>query len=593
MCGIIGYVGKKEKTLSVLIEGLKNLEYRGYDSAGVAYPFKDQVKVVKQEGKICSLEKIISFDDQTKCGIGHTRWATHGKPSVMNAHPHSHGKFTLVHNGIIENAGILKEGLKKKGVIFDSDTDTEVAVAVLNDIYQAELDIEVSIQKLMKTVKGSYAFAILCEDDLEHIYVAKNASPLIIGVGKNEMYIASDVPAILNKTNQYQLLEDMEYAKVGQDTVHIYTLNGVEVYRDTLTFEGDMEIAQKHGYEHFMLKEMMEQPEILKQLFETYFGQLDTWRENLPDLRKYQQIDIVACGSAYHAGLVGKYYIEEVLHIPVCVSLASEYRYQTIFPNRNCLVIAVSQSGETADTLACLKMVKEYHMDTLAIVNVVGSSIAREADYVLYTKAGYEIAVATTKAYTAQVLCFLLLTFAYQHSTFTKEEVQEFYEVSNLLLQQNFGTMVDRIRTAKQIFFLGRQRDYALSMEASLKLKEISYLMSVAYAAGELKHGTISLIEENTPVIAFITDPKVAEKTISNIKEVRARGAYVIVIVSELLERDVIDCYDEKIVIPNVMPFLTPIAAMLPMQLLAYEVAKKNGCEIDQPRNLAKSVTVE
>lgn len=592
MCGIIGYVGKKEKTLSVLIEGLKNLEYRGYDSAGIAYFDSGQIEVVKQTGKILALENKIKKQIDTYCGIGHTRWATHGKPTVLNAHPHHHGKFVLVHNGIIENADDLKKELLKEGYNFYSDTDTEVAVALLDSIYRRRCDVLVSIHELMELLEGSYAFEILCEDYPNDIYVAKNASPLIIGIGSQEMYVASDVPAILQETSKYMILEDMEYGKVEKNGVHIYNMAQEEVPKSILEFEGSMDSAKKNGYAHFMLKEMMEEPDILKDLFYSYRKDPESWKHDLPDFEKYREIDIVACGSAYHAGMIGKCYLENYLKIPVTVSLASEYRYQTLFSRHDKLVIVVSQSGETADTLACLKLVKEHGMDTLAIVNVVGSSIARAADYVLYTKAGYELAVATTKAYIAQVAAFLFIALSYRKVKLEQVDIETLYNIQKKILDIHHSEIIKYLSNASRIFFIGRQVDYAIAMEASLKLKEISYLMSDAYAAGELKHGTISLIEEGTPVVAIVTDPKVAEKTISNIKEVKARGAYVVLVISSDLD-DSFDWCDQKIVIPEVSSILMPLVTILPLQMLAYDIALNKGCDIDQPRNLAKSVTVE
>lgn len=592
MCGIIGYVGKKDKTQSVLMDGLTNLEYRGYDSAGIAYFDSQNIEILKQTGKVHTLSSLIEKPISTYCGIGHTRWATHGKPTILNAHPHQHGKFALVHNGIIENADVLKTKLSEEGYQFYSDTDTEVAVALLDCFYQKNHDILLSIYELMKRLEGSYAFAILCEDDPDSIYIAKNESPLIVGVGNLEMYVASDVPAILQETSKYIIIEDMEYGKVEKDGVHIYNMEQEEVSKEILTFEGTMDSAKKNGYAHFMLKEMMEEPDVLKNLFQSYWKDPDVWKKNLPDFEKYREIDIVACGSAYHAGIIGKCYLENYLGIPVAVSLASEYRYQSIFSRQDKLVILVSQSGETADTLACLKLVQDYGMDTLAIVNVVGSSIARIADYVLYTNAGYEIAVATTKAYIAQVASFLLIALAFSKTHLELEDVKNLYVVQKQLLEKHYSEIVNQLSDASRIFFIGRQVDYAIAMEASLKLKEISYLMSDAYAAGELKHGTISLIQEGTPVIAVVTDPNIAEKTISNIKEVKARGAYVILIVSSQLDES-FDWCDQKIVIPKVSTLLMPLATILPLQMLAYDIALAKGCDIDQPRNLAKSVTVE
>ena len=601
MCGIIGYIGK-EKCIPKIISGLEALEYRGYDSAGIAYIKNNKVIIKKEKGKIINLKNNLNFDEETYLGIGHTRWATHGEANKVNAHPHNIGKWTIVHNGIIENYAELKLELLDKGYTFKSDTDTEVACAKLDDLYKDEKDILKTLKKATTIFKGSYAFGIICSDDSSNLYAIRNTSPLIIATSDEGNFIASDVPAILNYTNKYILLDDCEIAKISNNSINIYNSSLEEIKKDILTFEGSMEVAAKNGYEHFMLKEINEQDKVFKDTINFYFdGTIDSLKNNFSFLDKYKKIDIVACGSAYHTGLIGKYLIENYANIPVNVEVASEYRYKKCFYDKNTLVILVSQSGETADTLAALRKAKDDNIDTLAIVNVIGSSIAREADKVIYIKAGCEIAVATTKAYTAQLAIFSLIT---TYLGFINKIIDE-NELTNLLDDfkkmpkeikkiidnfKNYFDIADKIFKNKQIFFIGRGIDYAISMEASLKLKEISYINSVAYQAGELKHGTISLIEKNTPVIAIATDKKLYEKTVSNIKEVKSRGANVILVSNQLPEDKF---YDDLILIPQIHPILVSILTIIPLQLLAYEVAKNNNCDIDKPRNLAKSVTVE
>ena len=601
MCGIIGYIGK-EKCIPKIIRGLEALEYRGYDSAGIAYIKNNKVIIKKEKGKIINLKNNLDFDEETYLGIGHTRWATHGEANKVNAHPHNIGKWTIVHNGIIENYAELKLELLDKGYTFKSDTDTEVACAKLDDLYKDEKDILKTLKKATTIFKGSYAFGIICSDDSSNLYAIRNTSPLIIATSDEGNFIASDVPAILNYTHKYILLDDCEIAKISNNSINIYNSSLEEIKKDILTFEGSMEVAAKNGYEHFMLKEINEQDKVFKDTINFYFdGTIDSLKNNFSFLDKYKKIDIVACGSAYHTGLIGKYLIENYANIPVNVEVASEYRYKKCFYDKYTLVILVSQSGETADTLAALRKAKDDNIDTLAIVNVIGSSIAREADKVIYIKAGCEIAVATTKAYTAQLAIFSLIT---TYLGFINKIIDE-NELTNLLDDfkkmpkeikkiidnfKNYFDIADKIFKNKQIFFIGRGIDYAISMEASLKLKEISYINSVAYQAGELKHGTISLIEKNTPVIAIATDKKLYEKTVSNIKEVKSRGANVILVSNQLPEDKF---YDDLILIPQIHPILVSILTIIPLQLLAYEVAKNNNCDIDKPRNLAKSVTVE
>ncbi len=589
MCGITGYIGKNKKAIDVVINGLESLEYRGYDSAGIAYVLDNKVNIVKEQGKIINLKSKLDFSIQSNLAIGHTRWATHGEPNQINSHPHSQGKFTIVHNGIIENYLELKQELLENGYKFKSSTDTEVACAYMDFLYNKNKNILLTLNEVSKIFRGSYAFGIICSDDLNNLYALRKTSPLIIANGNGENYIASDVPAILRYTNKYMLLDDMEIAKISNDKVEVYNKDLKVIKKDILEFEGSFESSMKGGYEHFMLKEIHEEPTVFKNTINAYF---DGDFKNIPDLSKYNNIHIVACGSAYHTGLIGKYLIEKYANIPVYVEVASEYRYKHNFYDKNTLVILVSQSGETADTLASLRMVKEEGIDTLSIVNVVGSSIARESKYVIYTKAGCEIAVATTKAYLAQITIFALLTM-YLTNNKSEEILNEINNIPSILEENvniDYNYIANEIYQNQNIFFIGRGIDYAICMEGSLKLKEISYINSVAYQAGELKHGTISLIEKNTPVIAICTDESLLEKTISNIKEVKARGAKVIFITTS----DIVgDFYDFKISVSKVNELLQPITTIVPLQLIAYNVAKLNGCDIDKPRNLAKSVTVE
>ena len=601
MCGIIGYVGR-DLCIPKIISGLEALEYRGYDSAGIAYVENKKIKIIKEKGKIANLKKLLDFNANTNLGIAHTRWATHGAASKTNAHPHSVNSFTIVHNGIIENYSELKESLIKKGYIFKSETDTEVACAVIADLYKEKKDILLSLNAATKVFRGSYALGIICADDKNTLYAMRNTSPLIVATSPSGNFIASDVPAILKYTNKYILLDDLEIAKITADNITIYNKDLNIVKKEIKTFEGTFEAAAKNGYEHFMLKEINEQDKVFSDTVNYYFdGSIASLKKNFTFLDKFSKIDIVACGSAYHTGLVGKCLIEKYASIPVNVEVASEYRYKKCFYDNDTLVILVSQSGETADTLAALRKAKSDGITTMAIVNVVGSSIAREADHVIYIKAGCEIAVATTKAYLAQLAIFSLLSIylGYKNKGIKKSELEKiFTDLKKLpkLIKNTINSselyfdIADKIYKNKQIFFIGRGIDYALSMEGSLKLKEISYINSVAYQAGELKHGTISLIEKNTPVIALATDTELIEKTISNIKEVKARGAYVIYVSNEEPREKF---YDELILLPCIHPILESILTIIPLQLLAYKVAKNNKCDIDQPRNLAKSVTVE
>lgn len=598
MCGIIGYIGKNN-ALKVITDGLKQLEYRGYDSSGIAIKNKNEIKIFKSVGKIKELEKKIDYTIQSDIGIGHTRWATHGSVNITNSHPHKVGSITLVHNGIIENYEQLKQELIKNNYQLKSDTDTEIACGYIDYLYQKDKNIITTLNKIKDIFKGSYAFAILVDND-NYLYATRKDSPLIIAKGENENYLASDVPAILKYTNQYYLLDNYEIAILEKDDIKILKDNK-EIKKELLTFNYNIETSLKNGYDHFMLKEINEQDKLVESLINVYLQDKKTLLNKMPDFKKYNQIHIVACGSAYHAGLVGKYLIEKYANTKVYVEVASEYRYNKLFFDKKTLVIIISQSGETADSLASLRIAKENKIDTLAIVNVYGSSIAREASKTLYINAGCEIAVATTKAYTLQLLMlsFIALAMGIQKELIDDssfEDIKKYYtklpQLMHNEIKRDLKNIAKNIYKKNNIFFIGRGIDYALSLEGSLKLKEISYIHSEAYPAGELKHGTISLIEKNTPVIAIVTDENIYEKTISNIKEVASRGAYVILIISKHLDKDG-DFYNEKIVIENTDSLINSLTAIIPLQLLAYNIALLKGCDIDKPRNLAKSVTVE
>ena len=604
MCGIVGYIGKKTNLKKVLIEDLKVLEYRGYDSSGVAI-YDGNINIVKSKGKISELEnklKNIDIKDAT-LGIAHTRWATHGEANDINSHPHRNGKVTLVHNGIIENYSELKKELIKKRYSFESDTDTEVICALLDDILKEETNHVKVIKKATELLKGSYALGIIFDDDFNHLYAVRKDSPLIIGVCNDCNLIASDVTAIIGHTKSYMLISDYEIVKLSNDKVEVFGNDLKPISKEILEVSWDINQAQKGGYSHFMLKEIHDEPSVLKDTISSYIENVDTLIKKMPDLSKYNNIHIVACGSAMHAGLVGKSLIEEYAMIPVTVELASEYRYKRNFYDDKTLVIFISQSGETADTIAALRNVNNDGIDTLAIVNVVGSTIAREAKEVLYIRAGVEIAVATTKAYTLQVamLVLIAINLGYINKKIERDTadgvLKEFATIPSLIEkiindEDKCIEIAKDIYKAKDVFFLGRGVDYSLSMEGSLKLKEISYIHSEAYAAGELKHGTISLIEEGTNVVGLMSVNSLAPKLISNVKETLARGAKVTMIVTSDLSH-LIDFNCHKIVIKKVHNMLQPILIVVPLQLIAFEVAKLKGCDIDKPRNLAKSVTVE
>mgnify|MGYP004515843015 FL=1 len=581
MCGIIGYIGEKRFSIDVIIDGLKHLEYRGYDSAGIAYVKDNNVVIEREVGRISNLESVLK-KDTSHIGIGHTRWATHGKPTKENAHPHKVGNITLVHNGIIDNFMELKSVLMSEGYTFKSDTDTEVAAAYIDSLYKENNDMIKSLSICVNKFLGSYAFGIINELETDVLYALRKDSPLIIGVGENENFIASDVPSILKYTNKYIDIENDEIVKITKDKVTVYDKNYNIINKEISVFEGDANLVEKNGYETYMLKEIHEEAEVIKKTSE---ASIDF------DITKYDEIDIVACGSAYHAGLVGKYMIEKLCNIKVNVCIASEYQYDKHFYKGKTLVIAISQSGETADTKKCVNIANDMGVDTLGIVNVKGSSIARICKHVIYTLAGPEIAVATTKAYLAQITTLILLAVKNGKEKINTEDLQKLPYYIETLINKDYTSLANMLYTKDDIYFIGRGIDYALCMEGSLKLKEISYIHSEAYAAGELKHGTISLISEGTPVIVVATSDELYLKTISNAKEVKARGAYVILVTDkEVINEGV---YDELISIPKVTEELRPILTIIPLQLISYEVAKLRGNDIDKPKNLAKSVTVE
>lgn len=581
MCGIIGYVGEKRFSIDVIIDGLKHLEYRGYDSAGIAYVKDNNVVIEREVGRISNLESVLK-KDTSHIGIGHTRWATHGKPTKENAHPHKVGNITLVHNGIIDNFMELKSVLMSEGYTFKSDTDTEVAAAYIDSLYKENNDMIKSLSICVNKFLGSYAFGIINELETDVLYALRKDSPLIIGVGENENFIASDVPSILKYTNKYIDIENDEIVKITKDKVTVYDKNYNIINKEISVFEGDANLVEKNGYETYMLKEIHEEAEVIKKTSEASIEF---------DITKYDEIDIVACGSAYHAGLVGKYMIEKLCNIKVNVCIASEYQYDKHFYKGKTLVIAISQSGETADTKKCVNIANDMGVDTLGIVNVKGSSIARICKHVIYTLAGPEIAVATTKAYLAQITTLILLAVKNSKEKINTEDLQKLPYYIETLINKDYTSLANMLYTKGDIYFIGRGIDYALCMEGSLKLKEISYIHSEAYAAGELKHGTISLISEGTPVIVVATSDELYLKTISNAKEVKARGAYEILVTDKEVINEGI--YDELISIPKVTEELRPILTIIPLQLISYQVAKLRGNDIDKPKNLAKSVTVE
>jgi glucosamine--fructose-6-phosphate aminotransferase (isomerizing) len=585
MCGIIGYIGNKHPR-EILISGLKNLEYRGYDSAGIALKNENAIQIIKSVGKISNLEDKISKTKLIDCNIGiaHTRWATHGIPNEENAHPHKVGRVTLVHNGIIENADELRKMLEENDIKFNRQTDTEVACALINYYYKD--DIEEAINKALSKIKGSYAFGIIT-DDTNKLYAVRKDSPLIIGIGKDELFIASDIAAIINYTNKYILLEENELAILSNDS-YIIKKNNKEITKEIKVTDMSIEAKDKCGYDHYMLKEIMEEPVVLERTLKLFINNMDL----LPDLTKYEEIHIVACGSAMYAGIIGKTLLEEKANIKCYVECASEYRYKKVIYDRKTLVILISQSGETADTIAAMRKAKLNNIETLAIVNVKTSTIARESDKQIFIEAGPEIAVATTKAYILQVAIMSLLSLK-ASKNYDEKIITELNKLPSVLREilerrDTYKDLAKIIYKEEDIFFIGRKIDYSISLEGSLKLKEVSYIHSEAYQAGELKHGTISLISENTPVFAIMTDDDIREKTYSNVEEVKSRGAYTIIISNKEVE----NC-DYKIIVPKISDYLQPILVVPTLQLIAYEVARLRGCDIDKPKNLAKSVTVE
>ena len=609
MCGIVGYNGNK-KAVDILLDGLSKLEYRGYDSAGIAIRDKD-IEIFKSKGKLTNLiDKIKDKELNGTCGIGHTRWATHGEPNETNAHPHisNDGNVTLVHNGIIENYQELIEKLKRHNYTLYSETDTEVLANIIDYYYKKyKLGPIDAINRTMVRVRGSYAIAVMFKEYPDEIWVARKDSPMIIGEDNTGTYLASDVPAILKYTNKVYYIDNLEAACLKKDKITFYDLNGDEIKKDLKEINWDIASAEKEGYEHFMIKEISEQPEVVKKTINSIV------KDDLIDLsntgiskeyiRNINEIYIVACGSAYHVGVTSQYIFEDLARIPTRVDIASEFRYRNPIIKENTLVIIISQSGETADSLAALREAKKLGAKTLAVVNVVGSSIAREADYVLYTLAGPEISVATTKAFSCQLI--LLYSLAIDFAKIKEKIDNNIY--NNLLNEMkllpdkikeildtnttNIQKIASKFSNIHDAFYIGRGLDYAISLEGSLKLKEVSYIHSEAYASGELKHGTISLIEDNTLVIGIATQDELFEKTISNLVEVKSRGAYVIVVTTQ--DKDVKKVANNTIYIPKTNKYFYPSLSVIPLQLIAYYITVSKGLDVDKPRNLAKSVTVE
>ena len=606
MCGIVGYVGKRNAQ-DVLLDGLEKLEYRGYDSAGVALALEGGIRVVKSKGRLAELRKRLAVEALARsgCGIGHTRWATHGEPSDVNSHPHSTPRVSIVHNGIIENYGVLKERLMAKGYTFESETDTEVLVKLIDSCYEGE-PLK-ALRAALAMVRGSYALAVLFRDFPDTLFAVKRESPLIVGWGEEENFIASDIPALLKYTRRYSVLEEGDMAVVNADGIRFYNEFAEPVEREVLTANWDQEAAEKGGYPHFMLKEINEQPAAITATVSPRVenGLPDLRVPELTDerLRRIGTVHLVGCGTAMHAGMVGKAAIEALARVPAQVEIASEFRYRNPILRPEDLVIIISQSGETSDTLAALKLAKSRGVPVLAIVNVVGSSTARAADYVMYTYAGPEIAVASTKAYMVQmcVLYLFVLRLAYARGMQTDAEIRrltaELLRAGEVIKPrladcEQIKYLASRFVNTQSCFFIGRGFDYSLSLEGSLKLKEISYVHSDAYAAGELKHGTISLVTDGVPVIALATQKQVYEKTISNAKETKSRGAKVLLFTT----RDAVvpdGVADYVVRLDDYDDLLMPLQLIVPLQLFAYYLAVLRGCDVDKPRNLAKSVTVE
>lgn len=608
MCGIVGYVGDKD-VIHVLIEGLRKLEYRGYDSAGIAYLEQGKMVVEKEKGKLAQLERTIGEKSIPKTvGIGHTRWATHGEPNYVNAHPHMNmaGDIAVVHNGIIENYANIKKWLQQKGVVFTSETDTEVIAHLVN--YFLESDLKLAVQKTIGMLEGSYALAVVSERYPNEVVAAKKDSPLVVGLGEGENLIASDIPALLEYTRKVCFLNENEIVVIRKDSFELYDKYLNKLDREAFIVDWDISQAEKAGYEHFMIKEIEEEPQALA---DTLLPRLVNNEINLEEagltdeaLARIGKIVIVACGTAFHASTLGKYIIEKLVRIPVDVDIASEFRYRNPMIDKDTFMIVLSQSGETADTIAALREGKSRGAFVLAIANVVGSTVTREADAVLYTRAGPEIAVASTKAYTTQLisLYMICIKIARLQNKITAEEYAGYIEelkkvpdhVKEILKEKEaLQRFASEHFKEHSVFYIGRGIDYALSMEGSLKLKEISYIHSEAYAAGELKHGTIALIEKGTLVVAVLTQEDLLEKSLSNVKEVTARGAVVLGITQKRFASKIAEFVDEVVTVPDTIDFMSSMSGIIPMQVFAYYMAVQKGCDVDKPRNLAKSVTVE
>lgn len=608
MCGIVGYIGK-QNAVDILIDGLRKLEYRGYDSSGIAIVEHNEINVQKAEGKLANLqEKLKGYHLNSNIGIGHTRWATHGRPSDYNAHPHTsqNGRFAVVHNGIVENYLTLKETYLA-GEHFTSETDTEVVAHLLEKFYNG--NFEETAVKVLDVLEGAYALVMVCADEPDKIIACRKDSPMVLGVGEGESFIASDVPALLAYTRKCMYIEKGELCVLTRDGITIKNHDLQPLEKEVHTIEWDAEAAEKDGFEHFMLKEIFEQPAVFhKTIAGRIHGgnvQFDEFELTAEQVQKWKKIYIVACGTAYHAGLVGKNVIEKLARIPVEVEIASEFRYRDPMLDEDTLVIVISQSGETADTVAALREAKKHGCKVMAITNVVGSAIARESDYVIYIWAGPEISVASTKAYTTMLIAEYLLGvyLAQQKGMPNAEErvailegLQQLPAVTEQVLTDDYLAQIrqaaETFKDANDIFFIGRGLDWAIALEGSLKLKEISYIHAEAYAAGELKHGTLALVTSQTPVIAICVQESTYDKTASNIKEVKARDASVLAIISEGDDQTQ-KFVDQTLAIPKINNFIAPVLAVIPLQLISYYTAKARGCEIDQPRNLAKSVTVE
>ncbi len=608
MCGIVGYVGEQNAT-SILLTGLKKLEYRGYDSAGIALYDGEKITLDKTVGKLSKLEELVSNNrPEGNIGLGHTRWATHGKPSTPNSHPHSccGGDFVVVHNGIIENYANLKAELKEKGHQFSSETDTEVIPHLIDEYYEGNL--KAAVRKTVAKLKGAYALGVLSLQEPDKLIAVRQDSPLIIGLNGSENFIASDIPAVLEHTDKVYILDDGEMAEITANQVDIFNVdNGESIKKDIFEVDWDPGMAEKSGFDHFMLKEIHEQPETIRKSIAGRLNKTDIEFDEVSlskeEIEAYNRIYVVACGTAYHSGLVAKYVIEDLAEIPVEVDVASEFRYRNPLIDDNTLVIVVSQSGETADTLAALREAKNNGARALAVVNTVGSTIAREADDVIYIHAGPEIAVASTKAYIGMLTCFYMLAIylARQQNKLSDETSAKLIKALKNLPEQVAKIIKEDSDKIEQLaknyageedaFFIGRKVDYSVALEGSLKLKEISYIHSEAYPAGELKHGTLALIEEGIPVIALATQTSVLDKTLSNVKEVKARGGVVTGVV--FAGQEEIDSFDYQIEVPKTEDILSSILTVVPLQLLSYYIAVERGCDVDQPRNLAKSVTVE